>query len=793
MKKRIKELAAFLLAVCMAFGSVGATGYAATEGEETDPVSEEETDGLNAEEEAEISAEGGPYYVVYNYNYPASSGLTEEKKEVELPADAESFTIGENSGRENVAGYEFINWGGYTSNVYTDDNSVDLNKFITDEIEAASGTDTAYLNANWSQIITVTVDGEETTPVLAGNSISAPVVSDPEYTVEWKLNGSDFSYAFTPGHSKTGHVTELSTPNAYNITKGNPVAAFVSYWTPENGKLIQIVNNTGSSLSFDSAAVDIGASYLVGIVSEDLAELSSGKTSDGKYRIQVSADSVPEDAAGYNPYDGKDNVTYYQITLEPDDLQRIVSLTFQGGSDVDFKGSDGTSYGNAYTVADTDVADGATIESIFNGTGISAERSGYSLSRWKYTDENGTELDPSNPLKEDFTEIICTPVWSATINFKTNYPEEWDSGPSLPSRTEEDGGSISLELLDGDERYQLLGWAASPDAAAPEYTETYTVDGNATLYGVWSAREYTLIWTDRESTEYNPIEGNYTVEIHKTETIAYGDQVVTPPDPEKPGYVFLGWNGYNNGKGITTCDPTKSYSQSNPFPDTASMPYYDAEIAADWEPVVYELSYDGNGAGMGVPSELLENLYYGDQVSLPTLIPTRTGYTFEGWEYGGTVYPAGSMFTVPEAEYNEAYKASLTLTAAWKPNRHLVSYDGAGATSGVPESYEADYNSTVTAGAGPVRDGYVFEGWEQISTGKVIGAGVTFIMPDMDETLKAMWKIAWSRFGGAGRYYLVSGQPYSLDFKAKVEGDEGQYESGIIFYVPSSGYYTFTE
>ena len=109
MKKRIKELAAFLLAVCMAFGSVGATGYAATEGEETDPVSEEETDGLNAEEEAEISAEGGPYYVVYNYNYPASSGLTEKNKKVELPAHAESFTIGENSGRENFAGYEFIN------------------------------------------------------------------------------------------------------------------------------------------------------------------------------------------------------------------------------------------------------------------------------------------------------------------------------------------------------------------------------------------------------------------------------------------------------------------------------------------------------------------------------------------------------------------------------------------------------------------------------------------------------------------------------------------------------------
>ena len=35
MKKRMKELMAFLLVICMAFGSVGTTGYAAADTGET--------------------------------------------------------------------------------------------------------------------------------------------------------------------------------------------------------------------------------------------------------------------------------------------------------------------------------------------------------------------------------------------------------------------------------------------------------------------------------------------------------------------------------------------------------------------------------------------------------------------------------------------------------------------------------------------------------------------------------------------------------------------------------------
>ena len=81
--------------------------------------------------------------------------------------------------------------------------------------------------------------------------------------------------------------------------------------------------------------------------------------------------------------------------------------------------------------------------------------------------------------------------------------------------------------------------------------------------------------------------------------------------------------------------------------------------------------------------------------------------------------------------------------------------------------------------------------WEQISTGKVLTPGASFVMPDMDETLKAKWKIAYTGINGKGTYYLVSGQSYTLGAGLKVQGDNSSYSGNMTFYVPQSGYYTF--
>ena len=48
----------------------------------------------------------------------------------------------------------------------------------------------------------------------------------------------------------------------------------------------------------------------------------------------------------------------------------------------------------------------------------------------------------------------------------------------------------------------------------------------------------------------------------------------------------------------------------------------------------------------------------GDEVTLPTTIPTKDGYTFAGWKLGDEVFEAGATFTIPSED--------ATLSAQWK-------------------------------------------------------------------------------------------------------------------------------
>ena len=185
---------------------------------------------------------------------------------------------------------------------------------------------------------------------------------------------------------------------------------------------------------------------------------------------------------------------------------------------------------------------------------------------------------------------------------------------------------------------------------------------------------------------------------------------------------------------------------------------------------------------MGVPAGTVEQNYQTDY-TIDTVVPTKTGYTFQGWSDGTTTYQPGAVFKVPARD--------VVLTAQWKANSHQVKYDGNGGKTSAPESKSADYNSNVSVAAGLEKDGYLFDGWEQISTGKVLTPGASFVMPDMDETLKAKWKIAYTGINGKGTYYLVSGQSYTLGAGLKVQGDNSSYSGNMTFYVPQSGYYTF--
>lgn len=332
--------------------------------------------------------------------------------------------------------------------------------------------------------------------------------------------------------------------------------------------------------------------------------------------------------------------------------------------------------------------------------------------------------------------------------------------------------------------------------------------GKSAAYAAEVTDTYTLTWMDYEN------DVMYTVETYKTEQLEDRELITLPEDPTKPGYVFLGWCGYEGGFDYGTTEESVIYNvweygvrykqenKSDFESQGIRMRPEPLRIYAYWQAIRYEISYSGGEDVSGIPETVHgidDPIYYQDEVILSEEIPSRSGYTFSGWEYDGTVYPAGETFIVPDAPYQtvegdyEIYMAYITLTASWTPNQHTITYDGNGAASGVPAAQQAGYETTVTAAAAPVREGYTFTGWLS-STGETYPAGGTFTMPDSDVTLTAQWEVAnTGGISSAGSYYLLRGQPYSLNGVTKTERDEGVYAGGITFYVPSDGYYTFTE
>lgn len=124
----------------------------------------------------------------------------------------------------------------------------------------------------------------------------------------------------------------------------------------------------------------------------------------------------------------------------------------------------------------------------------------------------------------------------------------------------------------------------------------------------------------------------------------------------------------------------------------------------------------------------------GEYVELP--VPTRTGYTFEGW-YADEVKVESGIWSIPD---------SVMLVAQWTANTYNISFDPNGGTMGYPYgrvTYDTAFGGLMQPDD---RFGYVFEGWylgEQLITADTVYTGLE------DITLVAKWKEPYAS-GSAG-------------------------------------------
>ena len=158
----------------------------------------------------------------------------------------------------------------------------------------------------------------------------------------------------------------------------------------------------------------------------------------------------------------------------------------------------------------------------------------------------------------------------------------------------------------------------------------------------------------------------------------------------------------------------------------------------------YTVSYNANG-GSGAPGN--QTKWYSEDLNLSSTIPTRPGYTFNGWNTNssgtGTNYSSGAKYTS---------NAALTLYAKWTINTYTVSYNANGGSS-TPGNQTKNYGSTIKIAGAISRTGYTFNGWSG-SDGVYYSAGASF-SGNYNLTLTARWTIntytiSYNANGGSG-------------------------------------------
>ena len=175
----------------------------------------------------------------------------------------------------------------------------------------------------------------------------------------------------------------------------------------------------------------------------------------------------------------------------------------------------------------------------------------------------------------------------------------------------------------------------------------------------------------------------------------FGAAITAPKDPTKTGYTFGGW------------DKT--------IPDT--MPAEDVTVTATWKINQYTITFDTDGGSKIDP--ITQD--YGTAITAPAA-PTKTGYTFAGWDRAipGTM-PAENM----------------TVKATWTINKYTITFNTDGGSEIAPITQ--DYGTTIAKPTDPTKTGYTFAGWYTDAACTNAWNFGSNMLADHDMTLYARW------------------------------------------------------
>jgi uncharacterized repeat protein (TIGR02543 family) len=526
--------------------------------------------------------------IAYEITYNLNDGIVSQDNPESYDVETETFTL-TNPAKEN---YIFTGWTG--SNGTTPQTTVSIPK--------GSDGDKSYI-ANWVLIYTVAYDanGGDVTTESGTTGIDRKLESLPTPTrTGYTFNG--WYTAETGGSQVTENTVFYEDATIYARWTLN---TYTVTFNANSGTVSPTSGTTGEGWTLASLPTPTRTGYTFG----------------GWYTAATGGTEVTESRV-YS-----ENTTIYaRWTL----ITYTVTFNANSGTVSPTSGTTGNSW---------------TLASLPTPT-----RTGYTFNGWHTAATGGTQVTTSTTFSANTTIYARWTLKTYTVTFNAN------SGTVSPTYgTTGEGWTLASLPTPTRTGYTFGGWyTAATGGTAVTESEVYSE--NTTIYAQWTSITYTVTFADHDGNQleqqtvnhgsaataptapavdgytfsgwdkaFNNVTSDLTVAAVyviktyivtfmdydgtplKTVTVNHGEAAAAPPNPERDGYIFTGWDAE--------------------FDNVTSRLTVTAEYIINYTIETYIVIF-ASWNGIMLKSETVE---HGSSATAP-IPPARDGYTFTGWD-----------------------------------------------------------------------------------------------------------------------------------------------------------------
>lgn len=646
--------------------------------------------------------------VEYNiYKDTFSGNLITAQKVVLIPEDADVEAYLDEVFAENVTATDYdkvYKWysrkvwvenynSGFDARIAAFENgaeTIDFSKLDSVEYSADKGFRVFAMLVTDANAVTITFDN-----VLYGDAVEPMKIVKGSALGDVAVENVKDGYQLEGWYNGTTKVDANTTFNADTVLKAkwNVLVTFNTYkngdfTTPEVTTEWVAVKINGGEGRFTTEAPTHGW-----YTKADWDKVAAGEDMDFN-------DITPVDTLVTAP------ATYYGMETEK------VNVSFSAGTGVKATGIP--------TI--TEAVYGSTLGDVLGDTAAPV-RDKYQFVCWTV---NGNDVDDTYVITENTDFVAKWEARDITVSFEfVNATEGSDAViEAIASQTIKYGEKAAepTVTINGDE-YRVDGWY-NDEACKDKVdfaTQTFTADAT-TLYAKVEAKVTLNVYTDASSLKpmvaevFAPVNEALNTDALKTSYTNGGKVLYGWYTPEN-------WANIQKG-GDYTFENTKVVDS---FTVTEPVEFY-GKVSEGFT-VTFSAGEGVIANNMPEPSTVIVN--YGKKVAEPTKIPTRTGYTFDGWAY----------------DFESPVYHDTIITAKWTLNTYIINYDPNGGVfvDGAKETrsiaYGAEYGELLT-NSQVSRDGAKLIGWttEKDNPDTLVKPRDKYLM-ESDSTLYALWEI----------------------------------------------------